>query len=330
MSVDRAEGESVAADVPAARSGSAPLVRAGATVSPGLLRGLQGAGVAHLWVEDDRVHAGDLLPAEIRQGLTERLHDVFQGIHDRGLLSPEAAAALAAISAEALRHLALPSATPHLCDPAPRAAFDARHALGTCALGLMLATHLAAARGPWAVWLGASRHGGVDAGLTHLGRGLLLCDVAKHVRGGSPEAVREGRAKVLEEVGPFALATVLHHDDRSDDPAGAPPALARIAAVADGVDARVRAAGPEVLAPQAEALRWAATEAGGRFDRAVVQALLECLAPYPPGSTIELPDGEQGLVVEVERDAPGRCRVELGDGRTVEHDATVLVPEPVA
>lgn len=328
--VTSAQAEHVAADVPAARPDLAPLVRAGAVLSPALARGLESAGISHVWVEDERVHAGDLLPVEVRHQASMKLQGVLGAIVDRGVLGPADETALDELVAEVLRHLALPSAFPNLVDPAPAAAFDTRHALGTCALGLMLAAHLGNDHGRWATWLGAGRHGGINAGLAHLGRGLLLCDIAKHLRGGSPAAIAEALTALLEPLGPFVLATVAHHDDRADDPAGSPPALARIAAVADGVDARIRAAGPDVLAPQAEALRWAVSEAGSRFDRSVVAALLECLAPHPPGTCVEVPDGRVGLVVEVTAGAPGLCRVAFDDGSVVQHDATVAAAEPVA
>lgn len=325
MPVTRARGEVVAADVPAARPQLAPLLRAGATLSDGLVNGLRSAGVHHVWVQDDRAHPVQLLAPEVRLSASAKLQRTFAAVAAGGGLDQAAHDALDDVVEVVLDLLALPSSAPVLLDVAPDAAFDARHALGTCALGLLIATHLIATDGPWAAWMGAHRPGGTDAGLGQLGVGLLLCDIGRHVRGAAPEEWVEVAGQLLEERSPFVLGTVLGHEQRFDAPGGVPPAFARIAAVADVVDARIRRGGHDELAPQAEALVWAVGQSGGAFDPAVVRALLEVVTPHPPGTCVEI-DGELGVVVEVDPHDHTKSRVALPDGSVVDHAAIGLLP----
>ncbi len=52
---------------------------------------------------------------------------------------------------------------------------------------------------------------------------------------------------------------------------------------------------------------------GGRFDPAVVRALLSVVPPFAPGSLVHLSDGRQGVVSDWSPRSPCRCRVEILD-----------------
>jgi len=114
-------------------------------------------------------------------------------------------------------------------------------------------------------------------------------------------------SKILRALG------ALHHTRRFDHPSGPPALFGRILAVCEAYDA-MTVLGPDRCAPP-DALAALTEEAGGRFDPLVVQALVNGLGRYPPGTHVVLDDGAEGVVVglpsgEADWDQP---KVRVGD-----------------
>ncbi len=96
-------------------------------------------------------------------------------------------------------------------------------------------------------------------------------------------------AKILR-----ALAA-LHHTRRFDDPAGRPTLFGRIIAVCEAYDA-MTVLGPRTVSPP-RALASIQAEAGTLFDPMIVQALINGLGRYPPGTEISVNRTIHGVVV---------------------------------
>ncbi len=91
-----------------------------------------------------------------------------------------------------------------------------------------------------------------------------------------------------------ALAALQHHR-RCDDPRGRPTLFARILRVCEAYDA-LTVLGPAVRSPP-DALAALQLARAGRFDPVVVQALVNALGRYPPGTRLLLSDGREVVVV---------------------------------
>ena len=114
---------------------------------------------------------------------------------------------------------------------------------------------------------------------------------------------------------PLVKAVVLRHHERwngsgyPDGKAGEEiHQMARIAAVADVFDAdhlRPRLARRGRLQQGVRAIR---EGSGTLFDPDVAESFCRVVAPFPPGTPIELTDGRSGIVVSVPRGAPSTGR----------------------
>lgn len=161
----------------------------------------------------------------------------------------------------------------------------------------------------------AAREGAVAAGPKGPAEAGYAPPFERHGSAGARILLRQRgfhESKILR-----ALAA-LHHTRRFDDPGGRPSLFGRILAVCEGYEA-LTALGPRLRSPP-RALAALQAEAGGRYDPVVVQALINALGRYPPGTLLRLDDGR---LVEVVR-APAEpatwgtpvCRVlREADGR---------------
>lgn len=107
-----------------------------------------------------------------------------------------------------------------------------------------------------------------------------------------------------------ALAALQHTRD-VDDPRGRPTLFARILRVCEAYDA-MTVLGPDLRSPP-DALAALQAHAGTRYDALVVQALINALGRYPPGSRLLLQGGLEVMSVslptgEADFSLP-RCRV---------------------
>lgn len=94
------------------------------------------------------------------------------------------------------------------------------------------------------------------------------------------------------------LATLHHHRDM-EDPRGRPLLFGRILRIAEAYDNLQRPTGGGMAPP--DALRCLARYAGSRYDRVLVQLLINTLGCYPPGSLLQLEDGRVVRSVSVVR-----------------------------
>lgn len=113
-----------------------------------------------------------------------------------------------------------------------------------------------------------------------------------------------------------ALASLEHHDDaRSETP---PTLFARVIRVCEDYDNLIRRRGRGL--PPTQALAHIAGGAGRRYDPVVVQAFVNAMGLFPPGTVLELEDRRIVRVVSVARSpkswARPLCRTEVGaDGK---------------
>ena len=126
-------------------------------------------------------------------------------------------------------------------------------------------------------------------------------------------------AKILR-----ALAA-LHHTRRYDHPAGRPALFARIIAVCEAYDA-MTVLGPRTVSPP-EALASLQAEVGTFFDPIIVQALVNGLGRYPPGTQVLINHAIHGVVVglptgQEDWDKP-RVRVTQSNSDMVEAEAVL-------
>ena len=179
-----------------------------------------------------------------------------------------------------------------------------------------------------------------------LGLGLVLHDVGKltipHEILHKPGALtsreweimkthpRAGRELLADApISPLALSIVLRHHERWNG-TGYPDRLrgeeihemSRIAAVADVYDA---VTSERVYAPAQPAhagVRVIRDGSGTAFDPDVVEAFVRLVAPFPPGTEVQLDDGRRAIVVSVPTADLNRplVRVVFGSGAPYEID----------
>ncbi len=119
-----------------------------------------------------------------------------------------------------------------------------------------------------------------------------------HCRGGYDEALRSGGLSQA------MLETILYHHERCDG-SGFPerlkgntiPLTARMVGIADRFDKLVNPIEPRLAIGPAEALAtmWAREQKG--FDSGLLQLFVRAMGVYPPGSIVQLSDGQIGTVV---------------------------------
>jgi HD-GYP domain-containing protein (c-di-GMP phosphodiesterase class II) len=227
-------------------------------------------------------------------------------------------------------------------------AYIIQHAIDVTALGLMIGRRLMGEQG-WTDVRGIRQHGKRDERLARLGMGLLLHDIGKlavpdqiiskpgkltdaewevvktHPRAGL-DLIRDSSAWC-----PLVHAVVLRHHERWDG-SGYPDAkqaddiheMARIAAVADSYDAITseRPYAPARL-PH-EAVREILDGAGTLFDPVVCEVFSKVVAPFPPGSELQLVDGRRGIVVSVPEEELDRPVVRVISGPDAPYEVSLL------
>ncbi len=330
-------------EVQGGRRDGAPLLRAGAALTPRVREVLARMGVHAVYIDDELsrgIEPVPVLPDDTRLLALEAVKDAFD------------AALEAQLSGRALP----PEVIAGIDEAAARIVFDAGHEepcgliLADCSTADGYLLHHAVDSAALAVLIGrrmlevpgggeGRRAPSLPDRLARLAAGLLLADIGKL---GLPASIvdkagqmtdREWQAMATHTieglaflktnlVSPLVKVVVRSHHERWDGqgyPDGKPAAelhpFARIAAVADAYDAITSERPYASAAPAHKGVRAIREGRGTAFDPDVVDAFCEVVAPYPPGDVIELTDGRGGVVAAVPRRSVDRPVVRvLGDG----------------
>jgi HD-GYP domain-containing protein (c-di-GMP phosphodiesterase class II) len=336
-----------------------PLLRKGVALSGRYLEGLRESGVRGVWIDDD-VSAGiepvTAISDQTRLEAQKALSSAFESIvaSPAGITFSESAVApLKGIAEKIVADvLSCGDAAVALEDLGTLDAYTLQHSIDVTALGVLLGERHTKAHG-WVDWQGHRRYDQLEERLVVLGTGLLLHDIGKIA---IPAEVLQKSGTLSEEewklvrehptIGYRMLAdsqtlsevsksVIKGHHERWDGggyPHGfageqiAP--LARIAAVADVFDAITAERAYKNAAPVHVGVETIAEGAGTLFDPTIVQTFVSTVAPYPPGTAVELGDGRRGIVADCPVDAIDRPLVRIVEGgRLLEDVALADLPE---
>ena len=331
-------------EVQSGRRNGAPLLRAGAVLTPRVREVLARKGVHAVFV-DDELSAGifptPVLPAATRALALDTVASAFDAALDSqltgGVLPPEAIAAVDEAAARIVLDAGLEGPAGLIfADLSTAEGYMLHHAVDSAALGVLIGRRVLEAPGA----KDGRRHlHSVPDRLTRLAAGLMLADIGKLALPASmvdkPEQLndREWQAMATHTVeglsflktslvSPLVKAIVRSHHERWDGrgypdakPAAELHIFARIAAVADVFDAITSERPYAPAAPAHVGVRAIREGRGTQFDPAVVDAFCQIVAPFPPGGLIELTDGRGGVVASVPPNNLDRPVVRvLGDG----------------
>ncbi len=324
-----ADGLPVARDV-TLNPNAGPLVRAGVPVTDGMRASLLANGVTRVWVEDDLGEGIEPLPM-LGERLRREALITITGLHAaarhtlarRGRLDLRLLADIGRLAERVTDDVIEARGRAHdLVDLAPAPFYLARHALGSCALAILVAARHMTAVG-WRQGSGPVRHDAPRSELARLGLGVLVSDLgmlalsravledARPLGEDDWEVVRTHpltSAELLGTATSFVLRGIArsHHERWAGD--GYPDGLAgegigyfaRVAAVADAYDAMLAERHHRPAMPPAVAWSNVVAGAGTAFDPAIVAAFRDVVARHPPGTDVTLADGRAGVVAHVD------------------------------
>ena len=335
-------GARLARDVLSGRPATAPLLRAGATVTEGYKQALARAGVGGVWVDDalgEGIESSPALDEGTRLAVTNALSGAFAEVpaalaEERPLPAESVHALESTVGSiiDAVTHA--DTATLALASLAAVDAYTLEHSIDVTVLGLLLADRLFRTHGRIDA-RGNRTHHEIDGALRRLGFGLLLHDIGKLAIDprilNKPGRLDEAEVALVRRhpelgvqlladggVSAHAMAVVRSHHERLDghgypDGLTGPeiPQFARIAAVADVFSAVTTRRPYHDAVPPHQALRIIRAGAGAHLDPEVVAILCDVVAPYPPGSKLTLADGRRAVVVRVPSDRLDRPVVRI-------------------
>lgn len=203
-----------------------------------------------------------------------------------------------------------------------------QHALNVCVVGTAVARQFFKTHG-WKDFRGQRREDGVDDRMVKLGIGMLLQDIGTL---GVPDAIRDKRGiltaderaimqqhpllglELLEgsELSPLTKVTIAQHHERYDG-SGYPRGISgdelhdhgQIAGIAEAyVSLCDDSKGDGKAVAPHDAYRIIIQSRGRLFRPEIVDAFAAAVAPYGPGTTVELSDGRHGIVVSNHAEAP--------------------------
>ncbi len=323
-----AEGSELGRDVLVGRADGAPLLRSGVRITSRYRDLLVNAGIGAIYVED-RESAGIVVEPIVddatRELATRAVATAYRSAKDAFTtgkpFSSDVVDALGDIVNLIMAQIeSAEGVAVAIADLASADAYTFQHSIDVTAVGLLIGARYFRKHG-WVDFRGERHFSQLANRLSSLGLGLLLHDIGKLA---VPAGILNKPGKLTPKEweimkthpragvdlldgsnwNPLVKAVVLRHHERWDG-SGYPDGkiceeihqMARVAAVADVFDAVTSDRMYAKARPVNEGVRVIAEGAGTLFDREIVEAFCEIVAPYPPGSPIELTDGRQGVVV---------------------------------
>jgi HD-GYP domain-containing protein (c-di-GMP phosphodiesterase class II) len=327
------EGARLGRDVLDGRPGAIPLLRAGVKLTDRHRAALLTAGIHAIYIDDqlsEGIDVHEAVAPETRREATAAVGRAFESAREGlagGGTVPEAAL-------NDLQHVvemivtdveANTDVTVALGDLTSSDGYTLQHSIDVAALGLLIGQRLFRKRG-WIDPRGNRTWEKIDRRLARLGLGLLLHDIGKlaipsdiiYKPGRLDEAEWElmrthPRAGVemlrSDLISPLVKVVVRSHHERWDG-GGYPEGLAgtdihelaRIASTADVYDAVTSERPYAAARPSDVGVSIILDGAGRAFDPEIVDVFRSVVAPYPPGSEVELSDGRRGVVASVPTD----------------------------
>jgi HD-GYP domain-containing protein (c-di-GMP phosphodiesterase class II) len=312
-------------DLPA-EPGTAPLLRAGTKLDDGHRQALLYAGVGQIYVNDP-LSEGIEVPLTLSQRTRDEARTAISRAFHEAAMMPgnlfphELLEELTSVAGRIVEEVtALGEFSFAFLDLAGPDAYNVEHSIDATIVGLMVGRRLVP-----------------EKALKELGVGLFLQDIGKLALPPSlvhkPGPLEHGEWELMmqhpllglqflrdDAIGARTKSVVRSHHERWDG-SGYPSGLigeeisqfARIAAVADVFDAMTSERYHRAAAPQHTGVETIREGAGSAFDPEVVEAFCEVIAPFPPGSEIQLADGRHGVVVSVPEGRPDSPFVRLLD-----------------
>ncbi len=345
------DGCELGRDVMVGRPDGVPLLRTGVRLTPRYRELLLKAGISAIYVEDDD-SAGIVVEPVVddatRAIATRAVATAYRSARDAVAsgkpLSPDAVASLEDVVSRIMRQVDSSGGVAlALADLASADAYTFQHSIDVTAVGILIGQRYYRKYG-WTDYRGERHFTKLDERLSTLGLGLLLHDIGKLA---VPLGILNKPGKLTPEEwqimkshpragvdlldgsqwSPLVKAIVLRHHERWNG-SGYPDGrvgeeihqMARIAAVADVYDAITSERLYAPARPACEGVRAIAEGSGTLFDPDVAESFGRIVAPYPPGTSVELSDGRAGIVVSVPESALDRpvVRILVGAGSPCE------------
>ena len=325
------EGAHLGRDVWKGANVKTPWLRAGTTISPRYREAMLSSGLHAVYVDDefsDGIEIRTPVREDVRRQAAETVDHALTGM--RGAIDKDRAFTasfvgdMANVAMMLAREIELRADEAGLAfgDLADADAYTFQHSIDVATLGMVIGHRLFTKRG-WVDVNGRRRLDKIEDRLLRLGLGLLLHDVGKltiHEKVlNKPGRLDPEEWELMKShpvagvnllagtnVSPLVSVVVRAHHERwdgtgyPDEKAGdAIHQFARIAAVADVFDAITSERPYKPAAPNSVGVRVIQEGRGTHFDPECVDVFLEVVAPFPPGTEVELSDGRRGVVVEV-------------------------------
>jgi HD-GYP domain-containing protein (c-di-GMP phosphodiesterase class II) len=354
------DGAELGRDVLVGRPDGAPLLRSGVILTDRYRELLMRAGVRAIYVED-LASAGIVVEPMVddvtREVATRAVSSAYLSARDSLIkgksLAPGVVDSLQDVVDRLIRHVDTSEGVAlALADLSSADAYTYQHSIDVAALGILIGQRYFRQHG-WIDYRGERNFTRIDERLSSLGLGLLLHDIGKLSIPSSildkPGQLTPEEWKIMQthpragvdllESGnwsPLVKAVVLRHHERWDG-SGYPGGevgeeihqMARIAAVADVYDAITSDRRYAPARPAHEGVRAIAQGSGALFDPDVVDAFKGLVAPYPPGSPIELTDNRRGVVVSVDEHTLDRPVVRVLEGDGAPYEVSLLLDSSI-
>lgn len=301
------------------------LLQRGVSLSEGMLRALERAGVFAVYIEDgisEGITPVAPISEQARMETVKGLSEVFDGARQgRTTKVPtEQVEQLEKLVDKIISELRNSGElVSFLGDLGSFDEYTLNHSVNVCVLGLILGEAIIRQDG-WRDYKGARRTDDIEGRLQKLGLGLLLHDIGKVVVPRDvltkPGRLSEDEMQMIREhpaagatlvesmlISPLTRAVIVGHHERWDGK-GYPQGKrgeeihvnARIAAIADVYDAVSSDRVYRTRRPSHEAYELVLGSSGSAFDPELVKLFARIVAPYPVGTAVVLSTGERGLV----------------------------------